>query len=309
MHLFWGNRATKIVIASSNHTIPSSLFPHSTLFRTIRERQERYMRRYCKTLAFSIRRTTPKFSPRMALYNSTTNTNTMSTSTTPNKRIFAPGGTNDSQQAQQYTKGSLDATQLDPNPLTQFNVWFTHANAEKVHQPETVTLSTAELPSGRVSARMVYLKELDEKGWVVYSNWGTSRKAADVKSNPHASLTFWWHELERQVRVEGRVERMTGEESQVYYDTRIRGSRLGAWASQQSSVLSSRDELEKQVSDVEKRFDGQDKIPVPEFWGGIRIVPDMVEFWQGRPSRLHDRFRYTRDEDSESGWKIDRLSP
>jgi pyridoxamine 5'-phosphate oxidase len=264
------------------------------------------MRRYCNLLTTSTRRTTPKIAPRMALYNSS---KTMSTSTTPNKRIFAPGGTNDSQQAQQYTKGSLDATQLDPNPLTQFDVWFTHANAEKVHQPETVTLSTAELPSGRVSARMVYLKELDDKGWVVYSNWGTSRKAADVKSNPHASLTFWWHELERQVRVEGTVERMTGEESQVYYDTRIRGSRLGAWASQQSSVLSSREELEKQVSDVEKKFDGQDKIPVPEFWGGIRIVPEMVEFWQGRPSRLHDRFRYTKDENSESGWKIDRLSP
>ncbi|KAG9593609.1 pyridoxamine 5'-phosphate oxidase, partial [Aureobasidium melanogenum] len=247
----------------------------------------------------------------MALYNSpSTNTAAMSSSSTaPNKRIFAPGGTNDSQQAQQYTKGSLDASQLDSNPLTQFDIWFQHANAEKVHQPETVTLSTAELPSGRVSARMVYLKELDERGWVVYSNWGTSRKASDIKSNPQASLTFWWHELERQVRVEGKVERMTSEESQVYYDTRIRGSRLGAWASQQSSVLSSREELEKQVEEVEKRFDGQDKIPVPEFWGGIRIVPEMVEFWQGRPSRLHDRFRYTRDENSESGWKIDRLSP
>ncbi|THX95022.1 pyridoxamine 5'-phosphate oxidase [Aureobasidium pullulans] len=248
----------------------------------------------------------------MALYNSpghSTSTSAAMSSSTPNKRIFAPGGTNDSQQAQQYTKGSLEADQLDPNPLTQFDIWFQHANAEKVHQPETVTLSTAELPSGRVSARMVYLKELDDKGWVVYSNWGTSRKAADVKSNPHASLTFWWHELERQVRVEGRVERMTSEESQVYYDTRIRGSRMGAWASQQSSVLSSREELEKQVEDVEKRFDGQDKIPVPEFWGGIRVIPEMVEFWQGRPSRLHDRFRYTRDEKSESGWKVDRLSP
>jgi pyridoxamine 5'-phosphate oxidase len=245
------------------------------------------------------------FRPRMALYNSTASNNMAAT----NKRIFAPGGTNDSQQAQQYTKGSLDAAQLDPNPLTQFDIWFQHATAEKVHQPETVTLSTAELPSGRVSARMVYLKELDDRGWVIYSNWGTSRKAADVKSNPHASLTFWWHELERQVRVEGSVERMTSEESQVYYDTRIRGSRLGAWASQQSSVLSSREELEKQVEQVEKRFEGHDKIPVPDFWGGIRIVPDMVEFWQGRPSRLHDRFKYTRHENTESGWKLERLSP
>jgi len=229
--------------------------------------------------------------------------------TAANKRIFAPGGTNDSIQAQQYTKGSLTVDQLHSNPLTQFDIWFKHAQAEKVHQPETVTLSTAQLPSGRVSARMVYLKELDENGFVVYSNWGTSRKAADVESNPHASLTFWWHELERQVRVEGRAERLTSEQSQVYYDTRIRGSRLGAWASQQSKVLRDREELEQQVKDVEKRFDGQDKIPVPEFWGGLRVVPEMVEFWQGRESRLHDRFRYTKDEKSEGGWKIDRLSP
>jgi hypothetical protein len=233
MHLFLGKSSHQD--RHSKQQTFNSTFSLSSLYtlQTIRERRLRYMRRYCNLLTTLTRRTIPESAPRMALYNSSTNTNTMSTSTSPNKRIFAPGGTNDSQQAQQYTKGSLDATQLDPNPLTQFDVWFTHANAEKVHQPETVTLSTAELPSGRVSARMVYLKELDEKGWVVYSNWGTSRKAADVKSNPHASLTFWWRELERQVRVEGRVERMTGEESQVYYDTRIRGSRLGAWASQQ----------------------------------------------------------------------------
>lgn len=154
---------------------------------------------------------------------------------------------------------------------------------------------------------MVYLKELDDRGFVIYSNWGTSRKASDVASNPHASLTFWWHELERQVRVEGRVERLKGEESQVYYDTRIRGSRLGAWASQQSSVLKDREELEQQVKDVETRFHGKDEIPVPEFWGGLRVIPDMIEFWQGRESRLHDRFRYTKDEGGE--WKVDRLSP
>lgn len=224
-----------------------------------------------------------------------------------NKRIFAPGGTNASPQAQQYTKGSLDPSQLDASPLTQFDTWFKHATANSVHQPETVTLSTAELPSGRVSARMVYLKELDDRGFVIYSNWGTSRKAADVASNPHASLTFWWHELERQVRVEGRVERLKSEESQVYYDTRIRGSRMGAWASRQSSVLKDREELEQQVKDVENRFHGKDEIPVPEFWGGLRVIPDMIEFWQGRESRLHDRFRYTKTEGGE--WKVDRLSP
>jgi len=234
---------------------------------------------------------------------------TVRTMSSDSKRIFAPGGTNTSLQAQQYTKGSLTEDQLDKSPFTQFDTWFKHAQKENVHQPETVTLSTAELPSGRVSARMVYLKELDDKGWVIYSNWGTSRKAKDVKSNPNASLTFWWHELERQVRIEGPAERLNGEESQVYYDTRIRGSRLGAWASQQSKVLESREELEQQVRDVEKKFDGQEKIPVPDFWGGLRVKPEMVEFWQGRESRLHDRFRYTRDEKSESGWKIERLSP
>lgn len=225
------------------------------------------------------------------------------------KRIFAPGGTNDTPQAQQYTKGSLTEDQLDPSPFDQFDTWFQHAKKEGVHQPETVTLSTAHLPSGRVSARMVYLKELDDKGWVIYSNWGTSRKAEDITSNPQASLTFWWHELERQVRVEGPAERLKSEESQVYYDTRIRGSRIGAWASQQSKVLKTREELEQQVDEVEKKFEGQDKIPVPEFWGGLRVKPEMVEFWQGRPSRLHDRFRYTKDEKSTSGWRIDRLSP
>lgn len=225
------------------------------------------------------------------------------------KRIFAPAGENESAQAEQYTKGSLDLHQLDANPLEQFNIWFDHARKNGVYQPETVTLSTAELPSGRVSARMVYMKELDDRGFVVYSNWGTSRKAADVASNPHAALTFWWRELERQVRVEGKVERLRNEESQVYYDTRIRGSRIGAWASQQSKVLKDREELEQHVAEVEKKFDGKDKIPVPDFWGGLRIIPDVVEFWQGRESRLHDRFKFTKDESQEHGWKVERLSP
>ena len=157
----------------------------------------------------------------------------------------------------------------------------------------------------------MYLKELDATGFVVYSNWGTSRKAKDVQSNPRASLAFWWHEVERQVRVEGPVERLNSEESQNYYDLRVRGSKIGAWASEQSKVLleeeGGRQALEGRVKDVEKRFEGVEDIPVPEFWGGLRIIPEMVEFWQGRESRLHDRFRYSRVENE--AWRIERLSP
>lgn len=232
-----------------------------------------------------------------------------STTSTPasTKRIFAPtGGSNDPGHATQYKLGALERDDLDPSPTAQFHKWFQEATAAQVYQPETVTLATASLPDGKPSARMVFMKELDDRGFVIYSNWETSRKSKDVASNPQAALTFWWREVERQVRVEGTVERLRDEESQVYYDTRVRGSRIGAWASPQSQVLENREELTKRVEDVEKRFEGKDKIPVPGFWGGIRVVPEVVEFWQGRESRLHDRFRYTKDGE---GWKVERLSP
>lgn len=233
----------------------------------------------------------------------------MSGITTLGRRIFAPGAKGEDTQAAQFTRGSLEEPQLGVNPLDQFHAWFKHAQQSNVYGPETCTLATASLPDGKVSARIVYLKELDERGFVIYSNWETSRKAQDIKSNPHAALTFFWRELERQVRVEGKTERLTAEESQVYYDTRIRGSRIGAWASQQSHVLKDRKELEDRVKDVERKFEGQDRIPLPPFWGGVRIVPDTMEFWQGRESRLHDRFRYTKDEKEASRWRKERLSP
>lgn len=248
----------------------------------------------------------------------------------------APAGSQVNAQAEQFTKGKLTRGDLDAtSPIPQFHAWFTAAQkSQLVGHPESSTLSTAELPSGRVSSRVVYLKELDGRGFVVYSNLGTSRKAADLASNPHASLLFFWEELQQQVRVEGRTERVSREESQAYFDTRVRGSRIGAWASRQSQVLvpaaaaaategnkddsnnngetedDGRAQLEAWVKETEDRFKDVDKIPVPDFWGGLRIIPDRVEFWQGRESRLHDRFVYERQGGDESNeWKLQRLSP
>ncbi|KAI5849126.1 hypothetical protein BZA05DRAFT_402270 [Tricharina praecox] len=234
----------------------------------------------------------------------TTPASSTSFSTTPTgeKLIFAPADG-------QYTRGTLSTADLSSSPFTQFHGWFSAAQSASVYQPETLVLSTASLPSGRVSARTVYLKELDPTGFVIYSNFGTSRKSQDLRGNPWASLTFYWREMERQVRVEGVTERLVPEESQRYFDTRIRGSRIGAWASRQSEVIEHRSTLEERVSEVEKRFEGQEKIPVPEFWGGLRVRPVYVEFWQGRESRLHDRFVYERESVDSEVWTVKRLSP
>ncbi|KAG9253163.1 pyridoxamine 5'-phosphate oxidase [Emericellopsis atlantica] len=232
------------------------------------------------------------------------------------KLIFSPSGSGQNQQAPQFTRATLSVADLDPSsPIPQFHTWFTQAQASNaIPHAEACALSTAELPSGRVSSRMVYLKELDAAGgFVVYSNWATSRKSKDVATNPHVSLLFWWETLQQQVRVEGTASRLPREESQKYYDTRVRGSRIGAWASRQSEVLQPQDEqddgrkqLEGWVREYEDKFEGQEAIPVPEFWGGLRVVPERVEFWQGRESRLHDRFEYVKDGDK---WTLQRLSP
>ncbi|PNP52237.1 hypothetical protein THARTR1_07446 [Trichoderma harzianum] len=261
------------------------------------------------------------------------------------KLIFAPAGHHPHGQAPQFTLSQLHRHDLDPSsPIPQFHAWFSLAQrTPSISQPEACTLSTAHLPSGRVSSRIVYLKELDPHGFVMYTNLGTSRKAHDLQTNPHASLVFYWPPLQRQVRVEGVTETNSREESQTYFDTRVRGSRIGAWASRQSAVLKpqpsakqpapeagaealvngtdaanpeyeddGRAQLEGWVKEVEERFKGQDKIPVPDFWGGLRLVPQRVEFWQGRESRLHDRFVYEWEEgeDGKEGkWRLERLSP
>jgi pyridoxamine 5'-phosphate oxidase len=188
------------------------------------------------------------------------------------------------------------------NPITEF---LNATERAKAHQVDTapVTLATADA-SGRPSARMVLLRGIDERGFVFHTNY-TSRKGAELDANPHAALCFYWPTLDEQIRVEGQVERLPADESDAYFETRPRGSQLGAWASAQSQVLKSRETLEEEYRKTELRFDGQ-PVPRPPFWGGFRLKPNRIEFWYGRPDRLHDRVVYSRD---GGEWRIERLYP
>lgn len=191
----------------------------------------------------------------------------------------------------------------DRDPIEVFKEWFAAARDAGVFLPESMAVATAD-PDGAPSVRMLLLKGVDERGFVFYTNYG-SRKAAELDANPRAALCFHWAFLERQVRVEGRVERVSPEESLAYYASRPRGSRIGAWASRQSQTLPSRAELEARV----KRYDGEyagDDIPLPPFWGGYLLRPDVIEFWQGKASRLHERLEFRR---TDTGWATRRLYP
>ena len=206
---------------------------------------------------------------------------------------------------EEYRLAELSERNCETNPIVQFERWMKDAQAAHLKEPNAMTLSTATA-DGRPSGRVLLLKEVSELGFVFYTSY-TSRKARELERNPFAALTFYWPELERQVRVEGRTSRVAREKSEAYFRTRPRGSRLGAWASHQSEVISSREELEFALKEAEATYFESEDVPIPEFWGGYSLFPDSIEFWQGRPNRLHDRLRYRRKD--ESGWAIDRLSP
>ncbi len=207
---------------------------------------------------------------------------------------------------EEYTRAGLDLPDLAASPFDQFRLWFEQACAAKIAEPNAMTLCTVGA-DGMPSARTVLLKAYDERGFVFFTNY-TGRKAVQIRENPRAALLFPWVTLERQVAIEGRVEKISAAESLKYFISRPHGSQLGAWVSHQSSVISSRSILLKKLDEMKRKF-SEGKVPLPDFWGGYRVVPARIEFWQGRPNRLHDRFEYTREDENASAWAINRLAP
>jgi|694.fasta_scaffold00844_16 pyridoxamine 5'-phosphate oxidase len=204
----------------------------------------------------------------------------------------------------EYRLETLDESQVSSDPIEQFGFWWKEALKSEIDEVNAMTLATATADAVP-AARIVLLKGFDRKGFVFFTNY-ESNKAADLEMNPRASLVFFWKELERQVRISGTVEKVSEEESDHYFSSRPKGSRIGAWASPQSSVISSRDIIEEKVAALAQSFEGKE-IPRPLHWGGYRVIPLQIEFWQGRSSRLHDRIQYTSQPDGS--WKIVRLAP
>ena len=208
----------------------------------------------------------------------------------------------------EYGDRGLDVPDLAPDPVSMFRQWLDATVAAGLHEPNAMVVATVS-PEGRPSSRMVLLKGVDERGFVFFTNY-ESRKAADIAANPHVSLLFPWHDLQRQVRVEGAASKVSAEESEAYFAGRPRESQLGAWASPQSRVVASRSALDERYGGVLAQFAGLDEVPVPPHWGGFRVAPYAVEFWQGRKDRMHDRMVYRRAEDDpHAPWVVERLAP
>ena len=203
----------------------------------------------------------------------------------------------------EWSSRKLDESNVSSNPFGQFSEWMREAIDADILDPNAMTLATAD-KSGVPSARIVLLKSIDEKGLVFYTNY-ESKKAKDLLENPRASVVLFWKELERQIRVIGTVEKISQKESEEYFTTRPYESQIGAWASKQSSELKGRESLEKKFVEIKSKYP-EGKVPLPDFWGGFRIIPEQFEFWQGRPSRLHDRIAYFKE---KVKWKIVRLAP
>lgn len=204
----------------------------------------------------------------------------------------------------QYNADSIDEKTVDPDPLKLFQRWLDEAKGAGIHFAEAMTLATSTT-EGQPSARLVLLKQADETGFVFYTNYN-SPKARELDANPQAALVFYWPQLERQVRVEGKVERTSADESDAYFKTRPRESQIGALASPQSEVIASREALQQRADELEKLYEGRE-VDRPAHWGGYRLHPNRIEFWKGRPSRLHDRILYERQ--SDGSWAISRLAP
>jgi len=211
------------------------------------------------------------------------------------------------QLREDYSRGILEEHNVFPDPMQQFEKWFKEAIEAQIHEPNAMTLATAT-PKGIPSARIVLLKGLDERGFIFYTNY-ESKKGSEIRENPHVSLTFFWPELARQVRIDGLADKISKRESQEYFNNRPHGSRLGAMASNQSKVIENRDIIESKYQELSEKFKESDNIDVPDFWGGFLVSPYRIEFWQGRSNRLHDRLQYTLQKISPKEWKIERLSP
>lgn len=202
----------------------------------------------------------------------------------------------------QYTKASLTTKTVSIDPIKQFEKWFTQTLKAGLVEPNAMVVATST-PKGKPSARVVLLKGLTDKGFIFFTNYN-SKKGKELTSNPYASLLFFWDKLERQVRIEGKVKKISRADSTKYFDSRPHASRIAAWSSHQSSIIKDRAEIDKAFKKFDKMYPGE--VPLPDYWGGFILIPNEFEFWQGRENRMHDRIKYKR---KPAGWKIERLAP